>query len=64
MARGRPGGNPGLKKFQFSAAGDEPLNVALRVKIAPSMDEKLRKLPNKAEFVREAIARALEELEQ
>jgi hypothetical protein len=56
-------GNPDLVKFQFKAKDDEPNNVKLALWIKPSMMDKLKQLPNKNEFVREAIAKALEEIE-
>ncbi|MEM7579096.1 MAG: hypothetical protein AAF316_04455 [Cyanobacteria bacterium P01_A01_bin.80] len=58
---GRPGGNPDLKKYQFKAKGDEPLNQKLTLRLTGSMMEFLKSLgkdyPN---FVREAIAEKIE----
>lgn len=56
-------GNPDLVKFQFQAKDDEPNNVKLSLWIKPSLMNRLKQLPNKNEFVREAIAKALEENE-
>lgn len=60
MGRGRPGGNPDLQEHQFQAPeGKEPNTEKLSVRIPKSMDEALSQLPDRNEFVREAIAAAL-----
>ncbi|AFZ27212.1 hypothetical protein Cylst_5172 [Cylindrospermum stagnale PCC 7417] len=59
----RPGGNPDLAKFQFQSGDEEPNNVKLALWIKQSMMSKLKELPNKNDFIREAIAKALAELE-
>ncbi len=58
----RPGGNPDLKEHEFKAAGDESNNCRLSFWVPQSMKAKLDSLPNRPEFVRMAIAKALEEL--
>jgi hypothetical protein len=58
----RPGGNPGLKKYAFTAAGEESNNCRLSFWVPQSMKDKLDALENRPEFVRAAIAKALEEL--
>jgi hypothetical protein len=58
----RPGGNPDLKKHAFTAAGDESNNCRLSFWVPESMKRKLDAIPNRPEFVRAAIAKALEEL--
>lgn len=58
----RPGGNPDLVKFQYQSE-DEPNNERLSLWIKPSMMSKLKELPNKNEFIRQAIAKALEDVE-
>jgi hypothetical protein len=59
--RGRPGGNPEFgKSIKMDAAGIEPLEKHLQVRLTASMDEALKSLGNgKMEFVREAIAEKL-----
>lgn len=65
MGRGRPGGNPELKKHQFQTAeGKEPNNVKLSLWITQSMMDALKELgktEDKNQFVRDAIAAALKQ---
>ncbi|WP_375466707.1 hypothetical protein [uncultured Nostoc sp.] len=62
MASGRPGGNPEFgKTIKIDAAGTEPLERLLNIRITASMDEFLRGLGDRRlQFVREAIAEKLE----
>lgn len=61
----RPGGNPDLYKSGFQAAGEEPIIHTFNVKLAESMKSKLDSMgKSKSEFVRKAIAKALEELDK
>lgn len=61
MGRGRPGGNPELQEHQFKAPeGKEPNTEKLSVRIPKSMDEALSQLPDKNQFVRDAIRAKLD----
>ncbi len=57
---GRPGGNPGLKKYQFTTDRDEPLTEKLQIRIGVTMMAQLKEKDNYLEFVRCAIAEKLE----
>ena len=57
---GRSGGNPDLKKFQFTAKGDESLVQTISIRISESMFKKLKEKDNYREFCRQAIAEKLE----
>jgi hypothetical protein len=59
-ASGRPGGNPDLKKYGFTTDRTEPLREKLQLRISEEMKKKLESRENWQEFVREAIAKALE----
>ena len=58
---GRPGGNPDLIKYAFKTDRDEPLREKVNLRVSKSMLEKLKEKENWHEFIRQAIARALEE---
>ncbi len=60
----RKGGNPNLKKYGFTPGGDEPLNKMLAVKVTESMYNRVKSLPDSSEFMRQAIEKALDELDQ
>jgi hypothetical protein len=60
---GRPGGNPDLAAHQFTTDRPEPLDALLQVRVAASMKAKLQSRENWQEFVRQAIAIALENAE-
>ncbi|WP_315788777.1 hypothetical protein [Fischerella sp. JS2] len=60
----RKGGNPDLKNYGFTPKGDEPLNKMLAVKVTETMFNKVKSLPNSAEFMRQAIQEALDKLEK
>ena len=62
MAKGRPGGNPGLKKYQFKQKynRDESCTSKMGLRLPPSLHEELKKIPNWHEKVREAIAEIVE----
>jgi len=60
----RPGGNPDLKKFAFTAAGEESNNCRLSFWVPQSMKDKLDARENRPDFVRRAIAKALMEMEE
>jgi hypothetical protein len=66
MPRGRPGGNPGLKKYSFTTDRDEPCNAKYSLRMPASELERLKKIPDYHEKVREAIRALVEsaELEQ
>jgi hypothetical protein len=61
IGRGRPGGNPEFgKSIKMDAAGIEPLEKHLQVRLTASMDDALKSLGSgKMDFVREAIAEKL-----
>jgi hypothetical protein len=61
LASGRPGGNPDFgKTIKRDAAGSEPLEKLLNIRLTASMDEALKSLGDRRlEFVREAIAEKL-----
>jgi hypothetical protein len=61
---GRPGGNPGLKDYQFEQKykWDEPCSEQLVVRVPPSMKAGLIKIDKWQELVRRAIAAELEKL--
>jgi hypothetical protein len=59
-----PKGNPeSLKGHGFKTDREEPLRSKLTVRVTDSMMEKLKSLDDYPEFVRQAIAKALSELE-
>ena len=60
-ASGCPGGNPDLKNHGFTTDRPEPLREKLQLRVSASMKEKIRSRENWQEFVRDAIAKALEE---
>lgn len=59
----RPGGNPALKNHQFQTERPEPLTAKLSLRIAPSMLSRIKTQEDWQEFVRAAIAAALEKQE-
>ena len=65
MRKGRPGGNPDLKKYQFKTDREHPLTeqAAFRIDKPTKAALKAGKLPNWQEVCRQAIAKALEEKE-
>lgn len=59
----RIGGNPDLKKYQFTTNRDEPLTEKFTLRVTASMLQQLRSLDgNWREFVREAISDKLKGL--
>ncbi len=62
MPKGRPGGNPELKKYQFEQkySWDEPCSAKLTLRLPPSLYEELKKIPDWQEFARQAIAAEIE----
>ncbi len=63
--KGRPGGNPGLKKYQFTTTRKYPLTqlAAFRIDEPTKAAIKAGKLPNWQEIAREAVEKALAEVE-
>ncbi|MDJ0717025.1 MAG: hypothetical protein QNJ54_22880 [Prochloraceae cyanobacterium] len=61
---GRPGGNPDIRKYAFKTDRKESLTKQMNVRVAPSMLEKLQAQENWHEFVRQAIEKALAEVEE
>ena len=64
QASGRPGGNPDIKQYGFKTDRAEPLKERVQIRIPTSMKQKLQEQDNWQEFVRQAIAKALEEKEE
>jgi hypothetical protein len=65
IGRGRPGGNPDLEAHQAKPLGEESNNVKLSLWITQSLDTQLKALgKGKNDFVRMAIATALEKLDE
>ncbi|MDJ0726753.1 MAG: hypothetical protein QNJ38_16735 [Prochloraceae cyanobacterium] len=63
MRKGRPGGNPDLKKYQFTTEREHPLTELAAFRVDKPTKEALKsgELPGWQEIAREAIAQALEE---
>jgi hypothetical protein len=61
VASGRPGGNPDLKKFQFSTDNEESNTALLGVRIAPSQLEKLKAIKGWQDILRAKIKEILAE---
>ncbi|PMB18652.1 hypothetical protein [Fischerella thermalis] len=57
-------GNPNIKNFGYKTDREEPLNKMLAVKVTETMFNKVKSLPNSAEFMRQAIQEALDKLEK
>jgi hypothetical protein len=66
MSKGRPGGNPELKKYQFTQKydWDEPCTTRLVLKVPASMKRGLQEINGWQELVRKAIAAELEKVKQ
>ena len=63
MPKGRPGGNPGLEKYQFQQKydWDEPCTAVLTLRVPPSMKQAIKDGKIKwAEVCRRAIAEEIE----
>jgi hypothetical protein len=54
-------GNPGIKKYHYQAAGDEPLIAHLQIKIAPSQLAALKRRKDWQNYLRSLLADALAE---
>lgn len=62
---GRPGGNPDFgTKYARKTNRAEPLVKKLTIRIPESMEFQLKQIDEYQEFVREAIAEKLRQLEQ
>ena len=59
----RTGGNPDLVKYQFKPKGTAPLEKKISVNLTAEMHQKVMSLGG-SEFIRLAIAKALEEREE
>ena len=62
MAKGRPGGNPELKKYQFTTDREDPLVEKMTLRVGAKMKAALKagELEDWQEVARVAIASALE----
>ena len=60
---GRPGGNPEITKYSFEKKYDweESCTEKIGVRLPPTLNRRLKEVENWQEFVRQAIAKALEE---
>ena len=67
MPKGRPGGNPELKKYQFQQKYDwnEPCSERMTLRLPASMKEAIKAgvIEDWQEVARVAIAKAIEEAE-
>jgi hypothetical protein len=65
MSKGRPGGNPELKKYQFQQKydWDEPCTSRLVLRVPESMKLSLQEINGWQELVRKAIAERLNEVQ-
>ncbi len=59
-----PKGNPDIVKYGFKSDRAEPLRERVQIRVPTSMKEKLQEQENWQEFVRNAIAKALQEQEE
>lgn len=57
-------GNPNIKKYGFKTDRPEPLTAKLSMRVSNSMLTKLKEKENWQEFVRETLAKALQEQEE
>jgi hypothetical protein len=66
MPKGRPGGNPNLKKYQFKQkySWDEPCDRLINLKVPASMKESLKEINGWQEIVRKALAAELKKVKQ
>ena len=66
MGKGRPGGNPDLKKYQFKQkySWDEPCDRLINLKVPASMKDSLKKINGWQEIVRKTLAAELEKVKQ
>jgi hypothetical protein len=54
-------GNPQIERYHFRTAREEPLNAKLSMRVTASMLERIQREDDWPEFVREAIAKQLEQ---
>jgi hypothetical protein len=60
-----PKGNPdNLQPHKYTTNRPEALTEKITVRVSPSMNARLKALDDYAEFVRQAIAKALDEIEK
>ena len=66
MARGRPGGNPNIKEHGFKTDREHPLTQQTTFRIDEPTKAALKagKLPNWQEVCRQALKKALAEIEE
>ena len=68
MSKGRPGGNPDLKKYQFKQKydWDEPCSDKMTLRLPPSMKTAIKagQIEDWQEVCRKAIAAELEKAQQ
>lgn len=57
-----PKGNPDLVKYQFKPSGTESNNNRISFWTTKTMKDKLDTLSNRSEFIRQVLAKALDEL--
>ncbi len=66
MPRGRPGGNPNIKEHGFKTDREHPLNQSMTLRMDQPTKEAIKsgKLPNWQKIARDAISKALQEIEE
>ena len=66
MRKGRPGGNPNIKDHGFKTDREHPLTEKVSFRVDEPTKEKLKagKLPGWTKIAREAVEKALTEVEE
>ncbi len=66
MPKGRPGGNPNITDYSFTSDREYPLTKRISVRVDEPTKEKLKagKLPGWSKIAREAVEKALAEVEE
>ncbi|WP_026732492.1 hypothetical protein [Fischerella sp. PCC 9605] len=59
-----PHGNPEIKKYGFKTDRKESLSAKLTLRIPQSMLDKIKAIDNYPDFCRQALQKALDELDQ
>ena len=60
MGKGRPGGNPEIRKYVFTTTREEPLVEKLTLRVSTSMKAQLSQIKDYPEFIRQAIQEKME----
>ena len=59
-----PDGNPNIKKYGFTTDREEPLTEQINIRFTKTVMARLRTLENIPEFIRQAVVKALDELDE